>query len=60
MTRLEMCGEEILRLASSRRKGPCARRVFPGDALHRLIQAALEADEPMLSAGKTESGFHFD
>ena len=53
MERTEMCGEEIVRLASSRRNGKSAKRVTPGDALHKLIQAALAADRPFVSSGKS-------
>ena len=59
MERTEMCGEEIVRLASSRRNGSSTKRVPPGDALHKLIQAALAADEPFVSTDKSNPGFYF-
>ena len=42
MDLLQMCGEEILRLASSRRRGIDAKRIVPGDVVHELMCAVLQ------------------
>lgn len=47
MDPLQMCGEEILRLAASRRNGMRVKPILRGDAVFELVRAALDAAKPV-------------
>jgi len=60
MNRIKMCGEEIVRLASCRRKGVYSKPVIAGDEVYKLIRATLDTVDPTIAEMDADIDYYLD